>query len=103
MDILQRGANYSIIIVLFLVALVACFKCMKEYPEVAWLSLTILLISWGSGPASGMHRYVLTTPAVFIALADWGRNPVFDRVWTLASILWLGLLSALFAMDMWVA
>ena len=103
MDIIQRGANYSIIIFLFVLALTACIKCLKEYPEVAWLSLVIILISWGSGPASGMHRYVLTAPAVFVALADWGRNPVFDRAWTIISILWMGLLAALFAMNMWVA
>lgn len=102
-DLPQRGANYSLIIFLFLLALVACFKCMKDYPEVAWLSLTILVISWGSGPASGMHRYALTAPAVFVALAQWGKNPVFDRVWTIASVLWMGLLAAQFAMDMWVA
>lgn len=103
MDILQRGANYSIIIFLFVLALAACIKCMKEYPEVAWLSITIILISWGSGPASGMHRYVLTAPAVFVALAHWGKNPVFDRAWTLFSILWMGFLAALFAINMWVA
>ena len=103
MDIPQRGANYLIIIVLFLMALVACFKCMKDYPEAAWVSLAIIIISWGSGPASGMHRYVLTTPAIFIALADWGKNPVFDRVWTVASVLWMGFLSAMFAMNLWVA
>jgi Gpi18-like mannosyltransferase len=103
MDILQRGANYWIVILLFVLALVACFQCMKQYPAAAWLSLAIILISWGSGPASGMHRYVLTAPAVFIALAGWGRNPVFDRVWTFTSILWMGLLAALFALDMWVA
>jgi hypothetical protein len=103
MDIPQRGANYAVIIFLFGLAVVACFKTMKQYPEVAWLSLTILLISWGSGPASGMHRYVLTAPAVFVALAHWGKNPVFDRVWTIASVLWLGALAAMFAMDMWVA
>jgi hypothetical protein len=50
-----------------------------------------------------MHRYALTAPAVFIALASWGRNPIFDRLWTLASILWMGLLAAAFALDMWVA
>lgn len=103
MDILQRGANYSLILCLFVLALIACAKCMKEYPAVAWLSIAIVLISWGSGPASGMHRYVLTAPAVFVALADWGRNPIFDRAWTIASILWMGLLAALFAVDMWVA
>jgi hypothetical protein len=102
-DNLQRGANYSLIIFLFILAVVACFKIMKQYPEVAWLSLTIILISWGSGPASGMHRYILTAPAVFVALADWGKNPVFDRAWTIASILWMGLLAATFAMNMWVA
>lgn len=102
-DIQQRGANYSLIIILFILAVVACFKIMKQYPEVAWLSLTIILISWGSGPASGMHRYILTTPAVFVALAQWGKNPVFDRAWTIASIMWMGFLAAIFAMDMWVA
>jgi len=103
MDIPQRGVNYLLIIVLFSIALVACFKCMKDYPEAAWVSLAIILISWGSGPASGMHRYILTTPAIFIALADWGKNPVFDRVWTVTSVLWMGFLSAMFAMNLWVA
>lgn len=103
MDILQRGANYWIIFFLFVLALIACVKCVKKYPAVAALSFAILLISWGSGPASGMHRYALTAPAVFIALADWGKNPIFDRAWTLASVLWMGLLAALFAVDMWVA
>jgi hypothetical protein len=102
-DNLQRGANYSLITFLFILAVVACFNIMRQYPEVAWLSLTIILISWGSGPASGMHRYILTAPAVFVALAHWGRNPVFDRAWTIASILWMGLNAAIFAMNMWVA
>lgn len=102
-DSLQRSANYALILFLFILALVACFKCMREYPEVAWLSLTIILISWGSGPPSGMHRYILTTPAVFVALAHWGKNPAFDRAWTIASIMWMGFLAAIFAMDMWVA
>jgi Gpi18-like mannosyltransferase len=99
----QRGANYLIIIVLTMIAFVACFKCVKNYPEVAWVSLAIILVSWGSGPASGMDRYVLTTPAIFIALADWGRNPVFDRAWTILSIMWMGFLAAMFAMNLWVA
>ena len=58
---------------------------------------------WGSGPAQGIHRYVLGAPAVFIALTRWGTNPVFDRAWTLLSILLMGMLSMLFAFNMWVA
>jgi hypothetical protein len=53
---------------------------------VSLLSIAIVLISWGSGPAQGIHRYVLDAPAVFIALARWGKNPVFDRAWTILSI-----------------
>jgi hypothetical protein len=76
---------------------------MKEYPEVAWFSLAVLIISVGSGPPSGIHRYILTTPAIFIYLARLGKNPVFDRAWTILSILWMGALAALFAWNMWVA
>jgi hypothetical protein len=87
----------------FVLGIVACIKTMKEYPEAVWFSLAVIIISIGSGPPSGIHRYILTAPAVFIYLAKLGKNPVFDRVWTLISILWLGALAALFAFDMWVA
>ena len=85
------------------VALVAILRCLKSDPEVAWFSLAVFLISWGSGGAQGIHRYVLAAPAVFIALARWGRNPVFDRAWTLLSALLMGLLAMLFAFNFWVA
>ena len=85
------------------IALLACIVCIKLSPELGWYSLAVLVISWGSGPAQGMHRYILAAPAVFIVLAKWGRNPVFDRAWTLISILLMGALAMLFAFDMWVA
>jgi hypothetical protein len=103
MDIPQRTANYSLIFFIAILGLVACFKTMKEYPEAGWFSLTVIAISIGSGPPAGIHRYVLTAPAIFIYLARLGRNPVFDRAWTIISILWMGALAALFAINMWVA
>jgi hypothetical protein len=98
-----RAANYILIFFVFVLGLLACFRTLKEYPEVAWFSLAVILISIGSGPPTGIHRYILTTPAIFIFLARLGRNPVFDRVWTILSLLWMGALAALFALDMWVA
>jgi hypothetical protein len=103
MGIAPRTANYILIFIIFGLGILASFKTMKEYPEVAWFSLVVILISVGSGPPSGIHRYILTTPAIFIYLARLGRNPVFDRAWTIASILWMGALAALFAWNMWVA
>jgi len=85
------------------IGIIACIVTLKTHPEVAWLSIVVILISWGSGYPNGIHRYVLGAPAVFIALARWGKNPVFDRAWTILSILLMGLLAMLYAFNMWVA
>ena len=98
-----RTANYILIFFLFVLGLIASLKTIKDYPEPAWFSLAVIIISIGSGPPSGIHRYILTTPAIFIFLAILGKDPVFDRAWTVLSILWMGALAALFALDMWVA
>jgi hypothetical protein len=99
----QRSAYYLVEFGAIILGVTAALKCRKSDPEIAWFSLAVLLISWGSGPAQGMHRYILGAPAVFLTLARWGRNPVFDRAWTLISILLMGLLALLFAADWWVA
>jgi hypothetical protein len=49
-----------------------------------------------------MHRYILTAPVVFLFLGRLGKNDAFDRIWTILSILLLGVLSVLFAVDFWV-
>lgn len=103
MGIPPRTANYILIFFMFALGIVACIQTIKEYPEAAWFSLAVIIISIGSGPPSGIHRYILTAPAIFIYLAKLGTNPVFDRAWTILSILWMGALAALFAFDMWVA
>jgi len=85
------------------IGVVTCIACIKHYPEIAWFSLAVLVISWGSGPAQGIIRYILGAPAVFVMLAKWGKNTVFDRAWTIASLLLMGMLAALFAFNFWVA
>ena len=85
------------------IGVVTCFASIKHYPEIAFFSLAVLVISWGSGPAQGMIRYILGAPAVFIMLAKWGKHPAFDRAWTIASIMLMALLAMLFAFNFWVA
>lgn len=99
----QHTAYYMTEVLGLAIAIAACIFCFRRYPELAWFSMAVVLISWGSGPAQGIHRYVLGAPAVFVALAHWGKNPVFDRAWTILSILLMGTLAMLFAFDMWVA
>ena len=99
----QHAAYYVTEFLGLAIGIAACLATIKTDPEIAWFSIAIVLISWGSGPAQGIHRYVLGAPAVFVALARWGKNPVFDRAWTILSILLMGLLSMLYAFNMWVA
>jgi len=99
----ERTAYFFTEFLGLVIGTVTCFACIKRYPEIAWFSLAVLFISWGSGPAQGIIRYILGAPAVFVMLARWGKNPVFDRAWTIASILLMGLLAMLFAFNFWVA
>lgn len=99
----QHTAYYLTEFLGLAIGVIACIATIRTHPEIGWFSLAVVLISWGSGPAQGIHRYVLGAPAVFITLARWGANPVFDRAWTILSILLMGALAMLFAFDMWVA
>jgi len=102
-DIPQHTTYYLTEFFGIAIGLVACIATFKSHPEVAWCSIAIFVISLGSGSAQGMHRYILGMPAIFITLARWGKNPAFDRGWTIASILWMSALTILFTFNMWVA
>jgi hypothetical protein len=99
----QHTAYYLTEFLGLVIGIIACIVTIKTHPEIGWFSFAVVLISWGSGPAQGIHRYILGAPAVFITLARWGNNSVFDRAWTILSILLMGLLAMLFAFNMWVA
>ena len=98
----QFSANYFVEFSCMIIGLITILRCLKTDPEVAWFSLAVLMIPLLSGPP-GIHRYVLAAPALFITLARWGKNPVFDRAWTIASLLVMALLAMLFAFNFWVA
>lgn len=83
--------------------LLATLSIRKKHPELAWFSLAVIITSWGSGAFQGIVRYILGAPAVFVGLAYWGRNQVFDRIWTIISLLLMALLAMVFAFNMWVA
>ena len=84
-------------------AVVACLLLWKERPELSAFGLAMIVFAFTTGSAQGMVRYVLPAAPLFWVLARWGRNPIFDRVWSLASILLMGMEATLFSFDFWVA
>jgi hypothetical protein len=84
-------------------ALVACLLTLRRYPGVALFGLGVLAISVCSGWPQSQSRYMLAIPSSFILLSRLGRRQSFDRAWTLASVLVMGMLVMLFSFDMWVA
>lgn len=99
----QAKFYYTLEFAAVLLAVVACLCLFKEKPEISAFGLAMVFFSLTSGVPQGMVRYVLAAPAVFWMLARWGKNPVFDRLWILLSILLLGMEAMLFSFNFWVA
>jgi hypothetical protein len=85
-----------------LLALIASLWLIPRDPGTALFSLAIVFLSVFSGTAASMARYMLIVPALYIFLAQLGKNKIFDRAWTIFSILLLGMEASLFAAEMWV-
>ncbi len=86
-----------------ILGLISCLVYLRSAPDLALFGLAVMIVSFTSGPAQGMHRYFIVLPTIFLLLARLGKHPAFDRAWTLASLLLMGLLVTLFTFNMWVA
>jgi hypothetical protein len=73
----------------------------KRQPDLAIFGFLVVFLSFTSGPAQGMYRYVLGAPPVFLFLSRIGKNLVFDRAWTIASVLIMGMMCTMYMFDMW--
>ena len=78
-----------------------CLLMIRREPALALYGLAAMGFAMTSGAALGMPRYVLTVPALFLALARLGRSPAFDRLWTLAGTLGLAIFSIAFSAGFW--
>ena len=93
---------FSIEVITTITAFLGSIWLIRRDPIVALFSLAVVLLSFFSGSAQSMARYMLIVPAMFIMLGDLGKNKIFDRAWTLASILLMGMSVLLFSFDLWV-
>ena len=97
----NAAAYYAVEFIGIILGFAASISGLRRYPDLAWFSLLVVFLSFTSGPAQGMHRYVLGAPALFLFLARLGEKPAFDKIWTLASILLMGMMATMYMFDMW--
>ncbi len=98
----QSAVYFGIEVFAILIALLGAIWLIRRSPEIALFSLGAILFSVLSGSAQSMARYMLIVPALYIFLAYLGRNKIFDKAWTIASVLLLGMSVMLYTFDMWV-
>lgn len=98
----QTGAYYALEFAVIGLSAAAVFSLRKERAIFAF-SLFAWAIAVFNGSPHSMIRYMLVLPAIYIFLAKVGNRPMFDKLWTLLSILLMGLLVTLFSFDFWVA
>lgn len=97
----NAAAYYAVEFGAVILAFVGCIRGLRRYPGLAWFSLLVVFLSFTSGPAQGMHRYVLGAPALFLFLGEMGEKPAFDKLWTMVSILLMGMMATMYMFDMW--
>jgi hypothetical protein len=102
-NIPERRIYYGMEFTSVLLAIIGSLFVLRRYPGIALFSLAALAAGMFTSAPQSLVRYVLTAPALFIFLGRLGKSVVFDRAWTLGSILFLGMQAFLFAHDMWVA
>jgi hypothetical protein len=97
----HAAAYYMLEWFAILLGLWACIAEIKRNPAIGWFGFLVVFFSLTSGPAQGMHRYVLTAPPVFLFLSRLGKSRAFDRGWTIASVSVMAVMALLFSYDMW--
>jgi hypothetical protein len=98
---LQARAYYLVEFSAIAFATFACLWYLRREPALALYGLVTIFFSLTSGQAQGMHRYVMAAPALFLLPAKWGKAESFDRVWTMANLLLMGVFFTMFAFDFW--
>ena len=98
----QSTVYFGLELVTMGLALVASLALLPRYPAEALFSLAAWTLMVFSGAPGNMSRYMLVLPTTYIFLSRLGCSPAFDRAWSLASILLLGMSAMLFVFDMWV-
>lgn len=86
---------------LTLFATALCLREWKWHPGLALYGLAAIWLPLGTGQLVSQNRYVLIVIPMLFVLVRWGRNPLFDRLWTFASLLLFAMYAILYTQGFW--
>ena len=87
--------------VLTLFATILSIREWKWHPGLALYGLAAIWLPLGTGQLVSQNRYVLIVVPMLLMLTRWGRNPIFDRVWTIISLLLFAMYTILYTQGFW--
>jgi len=96
------AVQISLDVALPALALWACWRVRRLAPGLALYGAAAVILPAITGTLVSLNRYALAAAPAFLGLALAGRDPLFDRLWTLASALILALYLVAFAHGYWV-
>ncbi len=88
-------------ILLTLLATILSIYEWKWHPGLALYGLTAVWLPLGTGQLVSQNRYVLIVIPIYMMLARWGKNAIFDRLWTIVSLLLFSLYTILYTQGFW--
>ncbi|MBN1200681.1 MAG: hypothetical protein JXJ20_02375 [Anaerolineae bacterium] len=95
------AVHISLDIALTALAAWACWRVRREWPDLALYGAASLAVPLATGQLVSMNRYALIMLPTYLVLARYGRSPLFDKLWTLVSVLLLALYLVGFAHGYW--
>ncbi|MBN1200682.1 MAG: hypothetical protein JXJ20_02380 [Anaerolineae bacterium] len=97
-----NGIHVALDLALTGLAVSLCLVEIKRFPGMALYGLGSVAMGISSGQLVSMNRYTLAVVPVFFVLARWGRRPIFDKLWTIISLLWFTFYTVLYVHGFWV-
>ncbi|MCB9436347.1 MAG: hypothetical protein H6673_05045 [Anaerolineales bacterium] len=88
-------------IALTLFATALSIREWKWHPGLALYGLAAIWLPLGTGQLVSQNRYVLIVVPMLLVLTRWGRHAVFDRIWTILSLVLFALYTMLYTQGFW--
>jgi hypothetical protein len=88
-------------LLLTLFATVLSVREWKYHPGLTLYGLAAVWLPLATGQLVSQNRYVLIVIPMLFVLTRWGKHAVFDRIWTILSLLLFALYTILFTQGFW--